>query len=238
MATLSWTLATASPSASASASSATPSAAYAPWYGSYIGSYYGGLDFFAAVMRDRTLRFLRMGPNMRGIVGVIGDRGAAYQRAATDVTEAFDIDTAIGAQLDVLGGILQRPRLGANDDDYRKLLKIQVEFLLSSNGSVTALLDVVSFFADAAATEYRENYPRSLSVGVRLDTLAERDTLLDLIRQGRSSGTAYSLAVELDDDIVRGDFVGETETDPGSSDFIGGPAVADAYNTPILKAGT
>ncbi len=215
-------------------------APYAHLYGTRLlgTGLYGGLPFVSAVLRDRLLRFVRMGPNMRGVVGVGADRAGTFIHRCQEIIDGFDLDTATGDRLDKLGGILQRPRNGASDTKYRALLDIQVRLLLSSNGSAPLLLEVIELFSGVAATEYRENYPRSISIGARLNTLVERDELLDLIRQARSAGTAYSLSVELSDDVLVNDIISSPISGAGSTDFVSGPAVADAYETSIVKAGT
>lgn len=236
MATISWVLVSPEPAPSSPAFGES----YAPFWGTHLygAGLYGGMPFFAAVMRDRTLRFLRMDPTMRGIVGVIGDRGADYQLACEAVQNAFDLDTAVGAQLDTLGLLLQRPRNGASDAKYRTLLDIQVRLLLSSGATTAPILEIIELFSGVEATEYGEHYPKGFSVGARLDTLALGDELLELLRQARGAGFTYSLAVELDDNPLLGDIIGAPVTDPGSSDFISGPTVADAYNSTFVKKGT
>lgn len=50
---------------------------------------------------------------------------------AKDVEAGFDVDTAIGAQLDIIGSIVGLPRQGYGDTDYRKFLQIQTDILLA-----------------------------------------------------------------------------------------------------------
>jgi hypothetical protein len=50
----------------------------------------------------------------------------------TDIINGFDLDYAVGAQLDVLGSILGLPRSGFGDDRYRTFLLIQRDLLLGA----------------------------------------------------------------------------------------------------------
>jgi len=71
---------------------------------------------------------------------------------AQDVGEAFNIDTAVGVQLDIIGSVIDLPRSGFTDDEfYRKLLKIQATILQGQTegdwtGSVNQILQMVRTF--------------------------------------------------------------------------------------------
>ena len=47
-----------------------------------------------------------------------------------DVQEAFNLDTAIGEQLDFIGAVIDLPRSGFDDTRYRTFLQIQTDILL------------------------------------------------------------------------------------------------------------
>jgi hypothetical protein len=49
-----------------------------------------------------------------------------------DIAAAFDLDTAQGEQLDMIGSLLDLPRQGFDDDRYRTFLQIQVQLILSA----------------------------------------------------------------------------------------------------------
>jgi hypothetical protein len=50
---------------------------------------------------------------------------------AIDVSEGFDLDSAVGVQLDALGVVMGLPRQGFDDIRYRIFLEIQADLLLS-----------------------------------------------------------------------------------------------------------
>ena len=54
-----------------------------------------------------------------------------YIDVCQDVQAGFDVNTAIGAQLDIIGSIVGLPRQGYGDTDYRRFLKIQSDILLA-----------------------------------------------------------------------------------------------------------
>ena len=51
-----------------------------------------------------------------------------------DLPEAYNIDTAIGAQLDAIGKIVNLKRYGFTDEQYRLLLNLRI---ITNNGGVT-----------------------------------------------------------------------------------------------------
>jgi len=55
-----------------------------------------------------------------------------FNDVAQQVGGAFDIDTAVGEQLDFIGAVVGLPRQGFNDARYRTFLNIQVDLLLSA----------------------------------------------------------------------------------------------------------
>lgn len=209
-----------------------------PYYSSipYGSGGYGGVTGLAAMLRDRTLRFVRMGTNMRGIVGVTGDIGAAYRKSAQDVIDAFDLDTAEGEQLDRIGELLQRDRFGSSDEDYRTLLDIQIRLILSSTASTPILLEIVELFLGVPASEYSESYPRGFSIGATVSSLEEADQLLELICTARAAGFRYQLNAALDDEPLLGDFDDSSVSDPGLTDF-DDSSVVGAFNTVFADVG-
>lgn len=64
------------------------------------------------------------------------------EQAAYDMTLWRDLATAAGVQLDVLGAILALPRAALSDEDYRRLLRVQI-LILHSDGLPEALLTIL-----------------------------------------------------------------------------------------------
>jgi hypothetical protein len=55
-----------------------------------------------------------------------------FEDVALDMARSFDLDTAVGDQLDKMGAVLCLPRRGFEDDRYRVFLQIQRDLVLSS----------------------------------------------------------------------------------------------------------
>jgi hypothetical protein len=65
------------------------------------------------------------------ICDLVGPLGA-YITVLRDVQEAFDLDTAVGVQLDFVGNVIGLKRQGFNDDRFRTFLRIQRDLILGA----------------------------------------------------------------------------------------------------------
>ncbi len=93
----------------------------------------------------------------------------------------FDLDTAVGQQLDQLGSILGLPREGWDDDTYRVYLKTQALLILPDRRTQRRLMEVIRSLmdTDAGTIFYQEFRPKSYLVQVVGETL---DTLISWLR--------------------------------------------------------
>lgn len=80
-------------------------------------------------------------PNLTGILRVNDEQANLFQDAIFEVRDLYWIDTAEGAQLDVIGSILNSPRAGKTDFEYRISLKGIVT--LSFSGTPEEVLNAV-----------------------------------------------------------------------------------------------
>lgn len=77
-----------------------------------------------------------------------------FTDVADEVADGFNLNTAIGIQLDMIGSVIDLPRSGFDDDDdYRTLLKVQATILMGQTdgdwtGSVNQILTMVRTFID------------------------------------------------------------------------------------------
>jgi len=84
----------------------------------------------------------------RDFMCILAEPFGIYTEVMADLKAAFDIETAIGVQLDIIGSIIDLPRSGLADDRYRIFLRIQTEILLGQvtgdwTGSVNNILTMV-----------------------------------------------------------------------------------------------
>lgn len=70
------------------------------------------------------------------------------------------ISTAIGVQLDLIGKIVNEPRMGRGDEDYRQALYIRI-FINNSEGTPNEILQALRISTQATRTDYWEHHPAS-----------------------------------------------------------------------------
>lgn len=111
-----------------------------------------------AVVETRILSQMDMtvgNRDFREFMCIVAEPFGRFSDVAEDVAGAFDLDSAIGIQLDMIGSVIDLPRSGFTDDVfYRKLLKIQATILQGQTdgdwtGSVNQILTMVRTFIGA-----------------------------------------------------------------------------------------
>lgn len=165
------------------------------------GDPWGSPSEFVSIMLSRLLMFVRYGERFRGIINAKATRTADLLAACRLITASFDLDTAVGAQLDRIGGIVQLARFGYEDDRYRTLLRVQIDILLSSTAGAETLLRVLDAITGAPATEYEEHYPAQFVIG---GAVASDDVSLlrDFLRRARGWGIYGGLSVLPEDGLA------------------------------------
>lgn len=166
---------------------------------------------------DRILMFCR-GPLFQGLVGVFAARTEALLASIESIRSSYSLSTAVGAQLDILGGILQRPRYGLDDATYRKVLQIQVELIIPSTATAVGILRIVEIFTESDPVSYSEG-DLCYQVGASFDTFdADSVTLLaQLLREATSAGYCSQLSA-VDADGLLCDDANAAVADPGFLD--------------------
>lgn len=120
-----------------------------------------------------------------------------------DIREAFQLSTATGAQLDILGGILQRERFGLDDATYRKVLQIQVELILPATATGPSIKRIVVIFTGESPSAFYEG-DLHFGIDATLDGLDADDGQLlgQLIREATSAGYGTSITIGDTDALI------------------------------------
>lgn len=93
-------------------------------------------------------------PRAEAWATVVGERWQGVEDFAWQVATERDLDNAIGVQLDGLGDILDEPRGGLSDDQYRLFLRAKV-LVLKSRGRIEQLIQILEVlgYTDLTITE-------------------------------------------------------------------------------------
>lgn len=103
--------------------------------GSVLVALVPDLETFAELADERTLsQFDDTEGNrvFRDFAAILAEGAGRFRDVAMAVRAAFDRESAVGAQLGMIGAVVGLPREGAEDERYRVLLDIQIELLLSA----------------------------------------------------------------------------------------------------------
>jgi len=106
---------------------------YGDLYGQEYGSIESGVDFVCALAKNRIFDWHPVGGDLDDLIcGLVEIYGDALE-VVEELQDSFDLEDAVGAQLDIVGGWMGLPRSGQLDERYRDLLKIQQELILSAD---------------------------------------------------------------------------------------------------------
>jgi len=106
------------------------------------------------------------------MMGKIREIVKLFARQAQEIEDVIDnfrirwgIDTATGDLLDQVGKIVQVPRMGRSDTDYRAAIKFQV-YLNHSSGTPETIIEFTKFYLGAGFIKYEEIYPCHVQIQV------------------------------------------------------------------------
>lgn len=128
-------------------------------------------------------------PRLEALLGIYLDQIQDLEDAAWQLATERFVDTAVGAQLDVLGEIVGQERLGLSDDNYRALVRARIR----ANKSDGKILDIyaVAFAAVGDPSwpiEYDPCYPAAFVLGFGQRILFDEGIVNSLIRDATAAG--------------------------------------------------
>lgn len=139
--------------------------------------------------------------SLRARLAPANDLGAAMRAVLTQQ----NIDTAIGAQLDVIGALVGRPRNGVTDDEiYRRYCRAQIA-TNKSNGVINDRIKVARAVIGTGGT-VRVSPVGAAATIMRIDGIAVSDdvaaVLVDLVLQATSDGVLAVVVWPMDPSTV------------------------------------
>lgn len=133
------------------------------------------------------------------LIGTFAEAHGDLWDVLVDAIAAFDIDTAIGEQLDIIGRILKQPRNAYGDTFYRKILKIRGKLVLQSTGTGENILEICRLFIEAEPDPVvlTNSPPYTFKLSVPGTTESDLVTLIPLLREALIGGVSGVVIVIL-----------------------------------------
>lgn len=177
----------------------------------------------------RRLAYQYRKPKIEALVRSFMGPVQVLEDVAWDMLTLRFVDTAEGAQLDLLGKIVGQPRLGFDDDGYRRLIRARVT-ANRSDGVIEDLITIATLVVDDvdADIEMEPQYPGTIVVrigGVAV-TDAVAEIAISLLRRGASGGVR--ILFEYSASVPGGTFAFDGGTGLGFGD-VSVPATGGAF---------
>jgi len=170
--------------------------------------------------------FFRRGPRNRAGLSALLQDVQELEDQIWAVHGAFDVDSAVGQQLDFLGGIVGEVRGGRSDGDYRAAIRVRI-LVNASDGKPEQLIAICIGISPAASVELTEQYPASIRV--RMSTLgtASLQTTYMLLQQAKPAGVRLLLSAGVPtigavDGNPAGGIIGAVDGNPAGFVIAGG----------------
>lgn len=115
------------------------------------------------VFLDLLIQQFKDKPKFVQVLQLLTKQCEDIETAIFEFLNEFSIDTAVGAQLDLIGRLVGLNRNGRDDASYRTLLQIKVEINFSA-GTPESLLKAAVALYDASNVQYTPIYPAKVQL--------------------------------------------------------------------------
>lgn len=179
------------------------------------------VEYVADHCADGTARIIeqyKRKPRIAAILCALLDEVQAAEDGLWELYTRRGVDSAFGAQLDVLGLIVGRPRGGMEDEDYRAWLKAQIRANRSAGSASDILAVLLLIFGADADYEIREWWPATFTVTVHDELTISPRVLLAILQQAKSAGVRLVLEYTTEDPAET--FTFATATSPDELDTL------------------
>jgi len=132
-----------------------------------------------------------LGNNTEKLVATLATPFQSLENALQQLLLERSIDTAVGAQLDVIGRIVGQPRNDLGDDDYRRYCRARIT-VNKATGVIEELITVTDLIVYDDTATYKVENQGTATVKVTVNgiaiTQAIADILLEFLRDTVSAG--------------------------------------------------
>jgi hypothetical protein len=146
-----------------------------------------------AAMRARLISQFQGLPNLDAFIHAAGDQLNDIDEFFGQLASLLTLQTAVGAQLDVLGVILGQSRNGLTDSPYRTLLQARVS-AYASTGSVESLIQILMSLGGAQTVRVLESSLPDITVTILgLNSPVTHRDILTAMQLAKPAGVSLTL---------------------------------------------
>ncbi len=112
----------------------------------------------AADALARLIQQFKGKPNIAALLNSFNEQTQDYEDDVQDLSDVLDIDLMTGVNLDHIGEIVNQPREGRNDADYRQAIRERISANVSS-GTPDQVIEIFTGLTGSTVVDYDEDYP-------------------------------------------------------------------------------
>lgn len=120
------------------------------------------------------------GNNIEKLIATLATPFQSLENMLQDLLTLRSIDTATGAQLDVIGKIVGQARNGLNDDDYRRYCRARIA-TNKSDGTIQNVINITELIVYDDAGYYQIANQAYATVVVRIENIGITEALADIL---------------------------------------------------------
>lgn len=113
--------------------------------------------------KARRLEQFKQSPNLAAILDAFSAQAQDYEDAVHPMLALLDIDTMVDDQLDKIGELVNEPRAGATDANYRLAIRAKIAVIIGS-GTPDELIELFDTLTGSTTIDYLELYPAGLGI--------------------------------------------------------------------------
>jgi hypothetical protein len=102
--------------------------------------------------------------NLKNLIAAFAESTQDYEDLVYPLFSLLDIDTMIGDQLDGIGSIVNEPRQGRSDAEYREAIRVRISLNVSSGEPETVIWLFKTLTDPTGTIDYFESYPAGYAI--------------------------------------------------------------------------
>ena len=137
-------------------------------------------------------------PNIAGILKSFSTEVQEIEDVAYNLFRSFDIDDAVGDQLDLLGRLVGEARQARTDEVYRSAISVRIAINLA-HGEPEKIIEVLESITNSTIVQLTEVYPAGMFIFFN-GTTTDFTTIKDLIKLMVAAGVRLTLSTSDEED--------------------------------------